>query len=130
MSQRLDEAPGVGRTEVVVTIRARDERAVTPDRFAVLAPVTVERPTRQRFARIPFALTIMEQGAGRETLPEAQQQAFGQLTLLRSLGRGLPLRIVGVLERNESRLPTHREADIDRADFRINRLAERINTRP
>ena len=44
----------------------RDQLGVLPDRHAVLAPVQPERPARQAFAGIPFALPVMQQAARRE----------------------------------------------------------------
>ena len=45
-----------------------NEVRICPDRLAILAPVKCKSPTRQAFARIPFALPIMQKTAGRETL--------------------------------------------------------------
>ena len=39
---------------------------ILPDRHAVLAPIEAERPARQAFAGIPFALAVMQQAARRE----------------------------------------------------------------
>ncbi len=43
-----------------------DQIGILPDRHAVLAPIEPERPARQAFARIPFALPVMQQPARRE----------------------------------------------------------------
>jgi hypothetical protein len=55
-----------------------DERIVLPDRHAVLAPIRSERPARQRFAGIPFALAVMQQRAGREFFPQPLDEFAGE----------------------------------------------------
>ena len=55
-----------------------DQVGVLPDRHAVLAPVKPERPARQAFAGIPFALAVMQQAAGRKTRPQAADQLVGE----------------------------------------------------
>ena len=42
-----------------------------PERLAVAAPVTTERPARERFAGIPFALAIVDDTARREAVAKA-----------------------------------------------------------
>ena len=43
-----------------------DQRLVVPDRLAVRTPPAAERPARQRLARIPLALPVVEEAARRE----------------------------------------------------------------
>ncbi len=56
---------------------------VAPDRHAVAAPVQRKGPARNRFARIPFALAVMQQTAGRETIAQPPDQFVGALALRR-----------------------------------------------
>src|SRR5262249_26645613 len=43
-------------TEAIIALRAGDPFGIVPERQAVRSPVTAERPSGQRLARIPFAL--------------------------------------------------------------------------
>ena len=61
----------VGERPVRWPALGRDQRGVAPDRLAVRAPVQRERPARQRLAGIPFALAVMQEPAGRETVAQA-----------------------------------------------------------
>ncbi len=54
-----------------------DQRRVAPDRLAVAAPIQGEGPARQRLARIPFALTVMQEPARREPIAQAADQSVG-----------------------------------------------------
>src|SRR5438445_680934 len=61
--------------------RIGQQRIVVPQALAVGAPENPERPARQRFARIPLALTLMQQPARREarfqtTLQRLREFAF------------------------------------------------------
>jgi hypothetical protein len=42
---------------------------------------------------------------------------------LRSERGGMPFRIVEVVDRNEGRLPAHRQPDVASANFRVDRIA-------
>ena len=55
-----------------------DQVGILPDRHAVLAPVKSERPARQAFARIPFALPVMQEAARRETRAQFSDQIVGK----------------------------------------------------
>ena len=79
---RVDEAPGFLAREAVVFGFIGDERSVFPDGLAVLAPIGRQRPARQRLARIPLALAVMQQRAGGEPAREAPEQFAGQQALL------------------------------------------------
>src|ERR1700722_738942 len=55
-----------------------DQVGILPDRHAVLAPIEPERPARQALARIPFALSVMQQAAGREAGAQAADQIISE----------------------------------------------------
>src|ERR1035441_7532652 len=73
--ERFDELERIGRAEAAVLILvltfASDEIDILPNRDAVDTPSATQRPTRQRLARIPFALSIVKHCAGRQFLAEA-----------------------------------------------------------
>ena len=50
---------GVFNARLARSLDGRDQIGILPDRHAVLAPIEAERPARQAFARIPFALPVM-----------------------------------------------------------------------
>ena len=53
------KALGVFNLGLARALDRRDQIGILPDRHAVLAPIEAERPARQAFARIPFALPVM-----------------------------------------------------------------------
>src|SRR5580658_10887335 len=53
---------------------AGDQAVVAPDRHAVAAPIERERPARDRLARIPLALAVMQEPAWREAVTQAADQ--------------------------------------------------------
>ena len=60
-----------------VALRLRlvgEQCSVVPDRLAVGAPEARQRPARQRLARIPLALAVVQHAARREALLQALQQ--------------------------------------------------------
>src|SRR5262249_56022487 len=44
----------------------RNKRVVVPNRLAVAPPIERERPARQRLARIPFALAVVQEAPRRK----------------------------------------------------------------
>ena len=61
----------VERAPAGSTAPRRRSGRIAPQRLAVAAPVERERPARQLLARIPFALAVVEEPAGREAVPAA-----------------------------------------------------------
>ncbi len=58
---RGEEPRGIGMGLRIAARLIRNERALGPDRLAVLAPEAIQRPARQLLARIPFALAEMHE---------------------------------------------------------------------
>ncbi len=110
----LARAGGVKSSACAITVapsvaRVGDQRGVAPQRLAVDAPVHADGPARQRLARIPLALPVVHEAAGREAVLEPQQQRFGQLALLGAERGGVPLDAFHVVDRHEGRLAALRE---------------------
>src|SRR5439155_1090229 len=89
------------RPAAVVLRLVGDERVVLPDGHAVLAPKRRERPAREWFARIPFALAIVEQRAGGKPGSQPLDEFAGEKAFLRRECDEVPLRAVGVIDGNE-----------------------------
>ena len=114
--------PGVGL--------AGDQAVVAPDRHAIAAPIQRKRPARQRLAGIPFALAVMQEAARRETIAQAPDQLVGVAAFLRPERRGVPLRRLIIVDRNESRLAAHGQPHVVRGKIGIDFFAERIEREP
>ena len=72
------ETLGVVDVGLARPLDLRDQIGILPDRHAVLAPVEAERPARQAFAGIPFALAVMQQAARREARAQPADQIVGE----------------------------------------------------
>ena len=83
-SDSLNRCASSARRRCRMRLIRRDQRGVLPDRLAVLAPDQRERPARQRLARIPFALPVMQQPARRKAVAQATDQLIGERTLGRA----------------------------------------------
>ena len=117
--------PGLARI-----LDLRDQIGVLPDRDAVLAPIETERPARQAFARIPFALAVMQQPAGREARPQASDEIVGERALGRPYRGNIPFRRFEVIDGNESRLAAHGQAYVAGFQIGIDLFAEPVETGP
>ncbi len=126
----LDER--AGRLDRGVTRHAPigNQRVVVPERVAIGAPVDAERPARERFARIPFPLSVVQHAARCETRLEAQQQCFGKAALCRRHRREIPFGVVRLVDRDERGLATLREPHVGGDELRIDALAQRIDRGP
>ena len=49
--------------------RIGEQVLMSPQRFAVVSPHDAELPAGERFARVPLALTMLDQSAGGESVP-------------------------------------------------------------
>ena len=67
---------GVSRA-CAVSDRACKQGAVIPERLAIGAPEQGDLPPRQRFARVPLALAVVEKAARRETIEQAPRKLLG-----------------------------------------------------
>jgi hypothetical protein len=84
---------------------------VAPDGLAAPAPDDVQRPARQRLARVVFALPLQHEAARGEALSErlGQRRSQGPLGVTQRVGA--PLGRVGVLAAVEGRLAAEGETD-------------------
>jgi hypothetical protein len=81
-------------------------------------------------ARVPFALADMEQAAGGELAFQPEQEVFGQDLLGRTQGGDVPFGAVHVVDRDEGRLPTHRQTDIVGLQLGVDLMAEHLDRLP
>ena len=100
------------------------QRLIPPYCLTVVAPQARQRPARQRFARIPLALSVVQHTFWRETLPQTAQQDLGALALVRAERRGVPLGAVHIVDRDEGRLAAHCQAHVIGRQLGIDPLAE------
>jgi hypothetical protein len=78
----------------------RDQAGVAPDRLAVAPPVQAEGPARQAFARIPFALAVMQQAARAEAdLQPPDQVRDTSIANSNSTSAGSTTPLIGAAER-------------------------------
>ena len=96
--------PARKRTSPFRACRVGDQRVALPQRHAIAAPEHTQRPARQRLARVPLALAVVEKAFRRESGLQALQQDFAQLALLGRQRRVVPFRTVHVVDRHERRL--------------------------
>ena len=103
---------------------------VLPDRLAVLAPVEREGPARQALARVPLALAVVQEAAGREAVAQAADQPVGEAALHRADGLGVPLVALEVVDRDEGRLAAHGQAHVAGGERGVDLAAERVERGP
>src|SRR5580698_7505465 len=115
--------PRFERSEVALNAFLREQRAIVPQGNAIGAPIASESPARQGFARIPFALPVMQKAARCEALSQAIQQALGERPLLGTQRRDIPLSSVHIVDGNEGGFAAHGEAHVSGADILIDPAA-------
>ena len=121
---------GVGGRRVAGFERIGEQGRVVPQRRAVRAPVHADQPARQRLARVPLALAVRDQGAGREVGHDPLREIDRQAPLRRAVGGRVPLRRVRLDARDERRLAAHRQAHVAVLEVRVDGAAERLDARP
>src|SRR5262249_56388851 len=82
----------------------RNERIVVPNRLAVAPPIERKRPARQRFARIPSALAVVQNAARRKASAQPADQFVGADALGRAEGCGVPFRRLISIHPDDRRL--------------------------
>ena len=107
-----------------------EQRRILPDRLAIAPPERGKRPARELLARIPFALTVVNEATRAVVIPQALDQRFGELALARAHRGGVPLRAVHVVDGDEGGLAAHREAHVAGPQRRIDLLAEGVDLGP
>ena len=130
LGQLMNEPGGLFFRMAVVHGFVGEEGIVVPNGLAVLAPVTTERPARQRFARIPFALAEMQQAAGSEPVFQSANQGARQAAFLRAESGEVPFLAVHVVDGDEGRLAPHGEARVVAVEVEINAVAEGFDRAP
>ncbi len=125
-----DEAPRLRLAVPVVDRLVGDERVVFPDRQAVAPPPATERPARQRFAGIPFALSEMQQTAGCKLLLQTLDQDPGQPALPGTESGEVPFGAVHVVDGHERRLASHREPHVAAGKLPVDVVAARVDGPP
>jgi hypothetical protein len=103
---------------------------VGPDRRSVLAEVAGQRPSRQRFARVPLALAFVQKASWREAVVKPLRQARAVSPFRWPHRFGVPFRTVGVVCGHEGRLAAHREPDVALRQSRVDAVAERLDGAP
>ncbi len=135
---RQPQRPGHGRQKLLGRLRRRavaarlvgDEVRIHPHRLAVAAPEAVQRPPRQRLARIPLALPEVRKPGGRVAILESVIEVAGQPPLVRSESRCVPLSAVGIVAGHEGRLAAHGQPHVAGFQFCVDPLAQRLDGRP
>ena len=108
----------------------REQRRVAPRRLAIAPPVAAERPPRQLLARIPLALTEVDEPAVAIMLAQPPQQIGREQPLRRPERRRVPFGAVTIVRRHERRLSAHRQPDIALRELAIDLLAHRDDRVP
>ncbi len=88
------------------------EGAVPPQRLAVGAPGQPDVPAGEGLARVPLALAVLDDAAGRPPLPQPPGEVGGQAALVGPVGGDGPLRRLHVVDRHERRLAAHRQPHV------------------
>ncbi len=120
----------VGRDACALALSGAIRAAFCQIGLPSVAPEQRERPARQRLARIPFALAVMDEPARRELGAQAADQLVGENALGRAKRRRIPFGRLIVIDRDERRLAAHGEADVMLGQIGIDPLAERIERGP
>ena len=128
--ERLQEAPPFGH-RVRAGVAGRGEALrIAPHRHAVGAPQAGERPARQRLARIPLALPVVQHAPGGEALAEATDQRAGEPALVLAERGDGPLGAVHVVHADEGRLAALGQAHVAGLQPRVDDVAQRERLRP
>ncbi len=110
--------------------RSGQQVAASPQRFAVVAPHDAELPAGEWFARVPLALTVLNQPAVREPVVQAQREIEGQRSLGLAVGGRVPFGALHVVDRHERRFTAHRETHVAGVEALVDLLAELVDARP
>src|SRR5262249_20895614 len=103
---------------------------MAPDRLAVGAPETAERPAWELLARVPFTLAAMDQALSPVALAQTMSPIGGQPVLVRSQTRSVPFFAGGVIDGYKRRLATHRQSHVPGHEVSVDILAELIDGAP
>ena len=126
----LEQPLGLDRAGLGLGALLGDQPGVLPDRRAVAAPVEREGPARQALARVPLALAVVQEAAGREAVAQPADQLVGELALHRADSVGVPLGRLEVVDRHEGRLAAHRQPHVAGGQQLVHLAAEDVERRP
>ena len=107
-----------------------DALRVQPDRLQVAPPVEREGPARQRLARVPFALPVVQEAAGSETVAQAPDEPVGERALGRADRVRVPLARFEIVDRNEGGLAAHGQPHVVGDELLVDLLAESVERLP
>src|SRR5262249_15232567 len=119
-----------GIAETVVVIGIGHPSRVAPHQLSVCPPVTAEGPARKGLARIPLALSEVQEPARSAMSPQSLDENSRQPQLFRTERVRVPLFTVHVTERNERRLASHRQPDIACRKLRIDLFTDFVQPLP
>ncbi len=114
----------------VVLFRIGEHFSILPNRLSVGPPEAGQRPTRQRFSRIPFALSVVDQAIAGESQVEPFEQIGGQPFFVGADGCGLPLFPIHVVNRDESWFAAHGQPHVTDVQQLIDSMSYRFDGFP
>ncbi len=127
---RGEQTFGIRGADAGILTFLSDEIGIAPDGLAVLAPIEREGPAWQGFARIPLALTIMQEAVGGKALAQFADEDIRLLPLGRADGASVPFLGFEIVDGDEGRLAAHGEAHILCDERAIDGFAKRIQLFP
>jgi hypothetical protein len=107
-----------------------EEGWIAPEGRAVFAPETGVGPAGQGFAGVPFAFAEMQKAAGAETLEDTLQQVIAQRPLCGTVGGGVPLGGLHVVDGDEGWFPAHGQTHVAFPQAFLDAVAEGENAVP
>ena len=104
--------------------------AVAPQALAVGAPQQGDLPARQRLARVPLSLPVVEETAGREAIEQTRGQCFAPRPLVGAVGSRRPFLCFHVVGSHEGGLPSEGEAHVPGRQRLVDLFAQRVDRAP
>src|SRR3954470_9347602 len=101
-----------------------------PHRLTVPPPESGESPPGKRFARIPFALAVVNETAFSVVLPKTFDQLLRKPPLGRTERTRVPFGAIHIAAGNEGGLHAHGETNIALEKGRIDLCSKRVNPCP
>ncbi len=121
---------GVVGRGVALLPRVGQQLTVGPEGLTVGPPQHTDLPSGQRLARVPLALSVMQDAARREAVEQPAGERLGPYPLVLSVSSGGPLRAFHVVDRHEGRLASLGEADVAAHQSGVDGVAECVDPRP
>ena len=130
LAERFGERLGRVDRVASVVVQSRQQVLVAPQWLPVGSPVAAERPARQRFARIPLALPVMQHAARSEPFEQPPDQLVGQTPLVLAQRRRPPRIALHVVDRHKGRFAAHRQTHVAGGQMLVDQTPDRQNRRP